>query len=186
MSVHSQGQRQETPAGHPDGKVYADPSTGKLKIYLVRDDCDPELLEEFDGSGFWVEQMEPRQPRRQAGSMRRWRIGSSTMTAILRLSSRHPGIRFLFELANSQQAKLANAVSMVIAAGGTNGRTLTAAEVTFTASGGAWSLAKIKFLATTTDDSGKLISTEPINAGSGIALSNGESYDVTMTLAAEP
>lgn len=80
----------------------------------------------------------------------------------------------------------ANSVGMVSAAGGTNGRTLTTAEVTFTASGGAWSLAKTKFLATTADDSGKLIATEPINAGSGIALANGESYDVTMTLASEP
>ena len=35
-------------------------------------------------------------------------------------------------------------------------------------------------------DSGTLIATEPINAGSGIALADGESYDVTMTLASEP
>lgn len=58
--------------------------------------------------------------------------------------------------------------------------------MTFTASSGPWNLAKTKFFATTADDSGKLIATEPINAGSGIALADGESYDVTMTLAGEP
>jgi hypothetical protein len=47
-------------------------------------------------------------------------------------------------------------------------------------------LAKTKFLATTADDTGKLLATEPINAGSGISLADGESYDVTMTLASEP
>ncbi|HNS20197.1 MAG TPA: hypothetical protein PKH24_06840 [Sedimentisphaerales bacterium] len=60
------------------------------------------------------------------------------------------------------------------------------AEVTFTPSAGAWSLAKTRFLTTTADVSGKLIATEPINAGSGIALTDGESYDVTMALASEP
>ncbi len=80
----------------------------------------------------------------------------------------------------------ANATGIVSGAGGTNGRTLTTAEVTFTASGGPWNLAKTKFLATTADDSGKLIATEPINAGSGITLSDGESYDVTMTVASQP
>ena len=86
----------------------------------------------------------------------------------------------------ARQLVAANSVGMVSTAGGTNGRTLTTAEATFTASGGPWSLAKTKFLATTADDSGKLLATEPINAGSGIALADGESYDVTMTLASEP
>jgi hypothetical protein len=31
----------------------------------------------------------------------------------------------------------------------------------------------------------ELIATEPINAGSGIGLADGESYDVTMALASE-
>ena len=47
-------------------------------------------------------------------------------------------------------------------------------------------LAKAKFLATTADESDELIATEPINAGGGIALADGESYDVTLTIAAEP
>lgn len=38
----------------------------------------------------------------------------------------------------------------------------------------------------TADDSGKLTATEPINAGRGIASADGESDDVTMTLASEP
>lgn len=59
-------------------------------------------------------------------------------------------------------------------------------ELPFAASGGVWNLAKTKFLATSDDESRKLIATEPINAGSGIALADGESYDVTMTLAGEP
>jgi hypothetical protein len=95
----------------------------------------------------------------------------------------------LTELAGNGYARQfvpANTVGMVSAAGGTNGRTLTTAEVTLTASGGAWSLAKTKFLATTADNSGKLIVTEPLNAGSGIALADGENYDVTITLASEP
>lgn len=77
---------------------------------------------------------------------------------------RTQGIQFLFKLANGQQTKPANSVGTVSAAGGTNGRTLTTAEVTFTASGGPWNLAKTKFLATTAD---------------------GESYDVTVTIASE-
>ncbi|MEN6424006.1 MAG: hypothetical protein ABFE13_01485 [Phycisphaerales bacterium] len=85
-----------------------------------------------------------------------------------------------------RQAVPGNSTGMVSAAGGTNGRTLTTAEATFTASGGAWNLAKTKFLATSADDSGKLIATEPINAGSGVALGDGESYDVAMTIASEP
>jgi len=86
----------------------------------------------------------------------------------------------------ARQAVPANATGMVSAAGGTNGRTLTTQEVTFTASGGPWNLAKTKFLATSADDSGRLIATEPINAGSGIALGDGENYDVAMTIAGEP
>jgi hypothetical protein len=45
-----------------DGKVYVDPSTGKFEIGLVRDDYDPESLEEFDESDFWVEQMATSSP----------------------------------------------------------------------------------------------------------------------------
>lgn len=86
----------------------------------------------------------------------------------------------------ARQAVAADSAGMVSAAYGTNGRKLTTVTVTFTASGGAWNLAKTMFLATSADDSGKLIATNPINAGSGIALADGQSYDVAMTLASEP
>ena len=99
------------------------------------------------------------------------------------------GLSALTELSGngySRQAVPANSTGMVSAAGGTNGRTLTTQEVTFTAAGGNWNLAKTRFLATTSDDSGKLICTEPVNSGSGIALEDGKSYDCTITIASEP
>ncbi len=80
----------------------------------------------------------------------------------------------------------ADEVDMVSDSWGTNGRSLTTETATFEAVGGAWNLAKTKFLATSADDSGKLIATEPVNSGSGIALSDGQTYEATMTLAAEP
>lgn len=40
-----------------DGKLYLDPATGKFEIGLVRADYDPEDLESFDESDFWVESM---------------------------------------------------------------------------------------------------------------------------------
>ena len=86
----------------------------------------------------------------------------------------------------SRQAVPSNSTGMVSSAGGINGRTLTTQEVTFSASGGNWNLAKTRFLATTSDDSGKLIATEPINAGSGVALEDGKSYDCVMQITSEP
>jgi hypothetical protein len=85
-----------------------------------------------------------------------------------------------------RQIVAADDEGMISASWGTNGRGLTTEEVTFTAAGGAWNLAKTKFLATSSDDSGKLLATEPINSGSGIALADGYSYAATMTIAAEP
>lgn len=40
-----------------EGKLYTDPDTGLFEIALVRADYDPEELEEFDESDFWVESM---------------------------------------------------------------------------------------------------------------------------------
>lgn len=40
-----------------DGKVYLDPATGKFEIGLIRPDYDPDDLESFDESDFWVESM---------------------------------------------------------------------------------------------------------------------------------
>lgn len=40
-----------------DGKLYQDPATDKFEIGLIRADYDPEDLESFDESDFWVESM---------------------------------------------------------------------------------------------------------------------------------
>lgn len=40
-----------------DGRLYRDPATGKFEIGLIRADYNPEELEEFDESDFWVESM---------------------------------------------------------------------------------------------------------------------------------
>jgi hypothetical protein len=86
----------------------------------------------------------------------------------------------------SRQALTADSADMVSAAGGSYGRKLTTAEVTFTASGGNWNTARTRFLATSSDNSGKLIATEPVNSGGGVALGDGESYDCNMTILGEP
>jgi hypothetical protein len=73
------------------------------------------------------------------------------------------------------------------AAGGVNGRSLTTRSITFTADGGNWELAMFAFLTNvSTGTAGKLIATEQLNAGSGIALTDGQSYDVQMILLGEP
>ena len=89
-------------------------------------------------------------------------------------------------LGYSRQVVTADAAGMVYAPHGDSGGKLTSSEVTFTASGGAWNLAKTRFLATSSDDSGKLISTEPINSGAGIALADTESYDCRLIINSEP
>jgi len=86
----------------------------------------------------------------------------------------------------SRQAVASGAVDLTAAAYGTNGYKVTTKDVTFTASGGAWNLAKTRFLATSPDDSGELLVKEPLNSGSGVALADGESYDCNMTLQSEP
>jgi len=40
-----------------DGKLYWDPATGKFELGLIRADYDPDLLDTFDESDFWVESM---------------------------------------------------------------------------------------------------------------------------------
>jgi hypothetical protein len=45
-----------------NGKIYQDPVTGKFEIGLVRDDYDPESLEEFGPEDFWVETMATSSP----------------------------------------------------------------------------------------------------------------------------
>lgn len=100
------------------------------------------------------------------------------MAGVRRPKTRSPANSSLVDLTElsgngyTRQFVPANAAGMVSAAGGANGRALTTAEVTFTASGGSWGPAKTKFLTTTADDSGKLISIEPLNAGNAISLAD--------------
>lgn len=63
---------------------------------------------------------------------------------------------------------------------GVNDRNMTAATQTFTASGGTWSTAKIMFLATTVDDTGKLIASATLTADR--TLEDGDSLEATMEL----
>lgn len=81
----------------------------------------------------------------------------------------------------------AGGVELTSAAGGIYGRKLTTISLTWTAVGGAWLAAYTVFMTTTaTGTAGKLIASEELNGGAGVALANGASYDVAMTLLAEP
>jgi len=68
---------------------------------------------------------------------------------------------------------------------GTNDRKITSNGVSFSCntSGVTWATAESWFLATTTDDSGKLIMSGPLNGGSGQAVAEGEelTFDIEFT-----
>ena len=66
------------------------------------------------------------------------------------------------------------------AATGTNDRKQTTKVVTFTASGGAWNGAVHAFLATTIDDSGKLVAVAALSATR--TLQDGDSLQVSIVL----
>jgi hypothetical protein len=63
---------------------------------------------------------------------------------------------------------------------GTNDRKVTTVTVTFTASGGAWNGATHCFLATTVDDSGKLIAAAALSVTR--TLQDGDSLQVSMVI----
>jgi hypothetical protein len=89
------------------------------------------------------------------------------------------------ELSGNGYARFAvpsTAVGWVSAATGTSDRKVTSLTLLFSASGGAWSLAKTAFLATSIDDSGKLLASAPINGGSGYTLADGENYECEFEL----
>ena len=71
------------------------------------------------------------------------------------------------------------------AATGTNDRKITLEDATFTAStsGVTWTKVESWFLATSSDDSGKLIASGPLNCGSGWTLSAPQTltFDIEMT-----
>lgn len=65
---------------------------------------------------------------------------------------------------------------------GDGGYLLLTADSEFTADGGTWSKAMIEFLATTIDDSGKLLGWRPVASGVGYALPDGESLAMRTEL----
>jgi hypothetical protein len=86
----------------------------------------------------------------------------------------------------SRQAVAADAAGMVYAAHGDNEGKLTTAEVTFTAVGGDWVRARTMFLATTSDNSGKLVSTQMIESGAGVLVTvAGPPFEAQMTINGE-
>jgi len=89
----------------------------------------------------------------------------------------------LTELSGNGYARVAVAsdnVDLTSAAAGTNDRKVTTKACTFTADGGAWNGAKKAFLATTIDDSGKLIASMDLAATR--TLQDGDSEEATLVL----
>lgn len=82
----------------------------------------------------------------------------------------------------SRQSLASDNADFTSAATGTNDRKVTSALVTFMAIGGAWNTAKTAFLATSSDDSGKLIASASINSGSGYTLADGENYELKFEI----
>lgn len=80
----------------------------------------------------------------------------------------------------ARQAVASTSVGFVSASTGTNDRKVTTIEVTFTA-GGTWTGAKTAFLATTVNDTGKLIASEQLS-GTITLVDNGtlsHSFELT-------
>ncbi len=94
----------------------------------------------------------------------------------------------LTELSGGGYARKAVSGSWTSAASATgNGWKITTPAVTFTASGFTWNQAGVLFLATSlSGTAGKLVAVEALNGGAGIALSDGASIDVTMTVQCTP
>ncbi len=89
------------------------------------------------------------------------------------------------ELSGNGYARVAiasNGTDLVSAAAGTNDWKLTTKVCRFTASGGAWNCAKTVFLATTVDDTGKLVASVPINGGTGFTLADGQYFEESLVV----
>jgi hypothetical protein len=72
------------------------------------------------------------------------------------------------------------------AAGGISGWSITSKTLTFTATG-TWNLAKAVFVTTEkTGTAGELLLLEDLNDGSGVTLSSGQSYDVSLSVVGQP
>lgn len=82
----------------------------------------------------------------------------------------------------ARQTITSNSTDCVSSAAGTNDWKMTLKTVNFAnSSGGAWTAANIAFLATSSDDSGKLIASLPI-PGAPLTLNDGDDVDVTFVL----
>lgn len=80
----------------------------------------------------------------------------------------------------ARQIVASNNTDFTSAGTGTNDRKQTTKTVTFTASGGAWNGAVHTFLATTIDDSGKLVAVAALSVTR--TLQDGDSLQVSMVL----
>ncbi len=80
----------------------------------------------------------------------------------------------------ARQTIASSAAGMVSGIAGTDDWKVTGAEVTFSA-GGTWDAANIWFLATTSDNTGKLLASGPIE-GAPKTLNNGDTHKVTVVL----
>jgi len=82
----------------------------------------------------------------------------------------------------SAQAVASNNTDLTSASNGVSGWKMTTKEVTFTASGGAWSTARWAILKTSSDSSGKLLGAMRINGTTGWAIADGQHIDIAMIL----
>ncbi len=91
----------------------------------------------------------------------------------------------LTELSGNGYARVAvagNGTDLVSAATATNDRKLTTKVCRVTAAGGAWNTAKTGFLATSSDNSGKLIASGPLNGGTGWTLADGQYFEFSLEI----
>jgi hypothetical protein len=91
----------------------------------------------------------------------------------------------LTELSGNGYAAVAvasNGSDLVSSGAGTNDRKLTTKVCRFTADGGAWETAKTVYLATTSDNTGKLIASAPLNGGDGWTLSDGQYFEAALVI----
>jgi hypothetical protein len=73
-----------------------------------------------------------------------------------------------------------DSVDLVSATDGAGGWQLTTKVCRFTADGGNWNCQKHVFLATTIDDSGKLVASGPCNGGTGWTLTDGQYFEESI------
>jgi hypothetical protein len=89
------------------------------------------------------------------------------------------------DLGYVRQALESSALKWTSESTGSNDRKITSATITFTAedaSGVVWSNAKTWFLATTSNNAGKLLCSGLVNSGTGFALTQGQPYSFQIEL----